>query len=257
MNGAPFYVMDFVDGLHPARRAGGRGVARRGRRASGPASAWPTPWRGSTRSTSTPSGLGDLARRRGTSSGSSSAGTDSSGSHRRGRHRGGASPATPSWRVGPRAGRERHRPRRLPARQHRASPATTSVLAVLDWEICTLGDPLADLGLLMVYGPSPATRAALLGVAHGAGRLSEPGGAARPLRGGVGTRRSRLDTTWPSATGSWPASCRACTPATWRRRRRDRSGVEGSAKSIVMLARRRSSCWARHDTRRDRPARPP
>jgi aminoglycoside phosphotransferase (APT) family kinase protein len=27
----------------------------------------------------------------------------------------------------------------------------TNVAAVLDWEICTLGDPLADLGLLMVY----------------------------------------------------------------------------------------------------------
>ncbi|MBK6857308.1 MAG: phosphotransferase family protein [Microthrixaceae bacterium] len=26
-----------------------------------------------------------------------------------------------------------------------------TVMAVLDWEICTLGDPLADLGLLMVY----------------------------------------------------------------------------------------------------------
>ncbi len=26
-----------------------------------------------------------------------------------------------------------------------------TVIAVLDWEICTLGDPLADLGLLMVY----------------------------------------------------------------------------------------------------------
>jgi aminoglycoside phosphotransferase (APT) family kinase protein len=25
------------------------------------------------------------------------------------------------------------------------------VIAVLDWEICTLGDPLADVGLLMVY----------------------------------------------------------------------------------------------------------
>ncbi len=28
---------------------------------------------------------------------------------------------------------------------------TGDVMAVLDWEICTLGDPLADLGLLMVY----------------------------------------------------------------------------------------------------------
>ena len=30
-----------------------------------------------------------------------------------------------------------------------------NVIAVLDWEICTLGDPLADLGLLMVYWTDP------------------------------------------------------------------------------------------------------
>jgi aminoglycoside phosphotransferase (APT) family kinase protein len=29
------------------------------------------------------------------------------------------------------------------------------VIAVLDWEICTLGDPIADLGLLMVYWTQP------------------------------------------------------------------------------------------------------
>ena len=29
------------------------------------------------------------------------------------------------------------------------------IIAVLDWEICTLGDPLADLGLLMVYWTGP------------------------------------------------------------------------------------------------------
>ena len=35
------------------------------------------------------------------------------------------------------------------------------VIAVLDWEICTLGDPMADLGLLMVYwnGPTDETSA--------------------------------------------------------------------------------------------------
>lgn len=32
---------------------------------------------------------------------------------------------------------------------------TGEVIAVLDWEICTLGDPLADLGLLMVYWTEP------------------------------------------------------------------------------------------------------
>jgi hypothetical protein len=30
-----------------------------------------------------------------------------------------------------------------------------NVVAVLDWEICTLGDPMADLGLLQVYWTGP------------------------------------------------------------------------------------------------------
>jgi aminoglycoside phosphotransferase (APT) family kinase protein len=34
-----------------------------------------------------------------------------------------------------------------------------TVAAVLDWEICTLGDPLADLGLLMVYWTGPGDSA--------------------------------------------------------------------------------------------------
>jgi len=33
------------------------------------------------------------------------------------------------------------------------------VVAVLDWEICTLGDPLADLGLLQVYWTGPGDEA--------------------------------------------------------------------------------------------------
>jgi aminoglycoside phosphotransferase (APT) family kinase protein len=33
------------------------------------------------------------------------------------------------------------------------------VVAVLDWEICTLGDPMADLGLLMVYWTGPGDAA--------------------------------------------------------------------------------------------------
>jgi aminoglycoside phosphotransferase (APT) family kinase protein len=38
------------------------------------------------------------------------------------------------------------------------------VRAVLDWEICTLGDPLADVGLLMVYWTDPGDESALIGV---------------------------------------------------------------------------------------------
>jgi aminoglycoside phosphotransferase (APT) family kinase protein len=37
--------------------------------------------------------------------------------------------------------------------------ADGQVAAVLDWEICTLGDPLADLGLLMVYWTGPGDEA--------------------------------------------------------------------------------------------------
>ena len=36
------------------------------------------------------------------------------------------------------------------------------VIAVLDWEICTLGDPLADVGLLMVYWTEPDDAAPML-----------------------------------------------------------------------------------------------
>lgn len=44
--------------------------------------------------------------------------------------------------------------------------AAGDVAAILDWEICTLGDPLADLGLLMVYWAEPGDgSAALVGVA--------------------------------------------------------------------------------------------
>ena len=39
------------------------------------------------------------------------------------------------------------------------------LVGVLDWEICTLGDPLADIGLLMVYWAEPGDDAPALGVA--------------------------------------------------------------------------------------------
>ena len=39
------------------------------------------------------------------------------------------------------------------------------VLAVLDWELCTLGDPLADVGLLLVYWAEPGDQTLPLGAA--------------------------------------------------------------------------------------------
>jgi aminoglycoside phosphotransferase (APT) family kinase protein len=41
------------------------------------------------------------------------------------------------------------------------APDASRVEAVLDWELCTLGDPLADLGQLLVYWPEPGEFSAL------------------------------------------------------------------------------------------------
>ncbi len=41
------------------------------------------------------------------------------------------------------------------------APDGSKVTAVLDWELCTLGDPLADLGQLLVYWPEPGEFSAL------------------------------------------------------------------------------------------------
>jgi aminoglycoside phosphotransferase (APT) family kinase protein len=41
------------------------------------------------------------------------------------------------------------------------APDGSAVAAVLDWELCTLGDPLADLGQLHVYWPEPGERSAI------------------------------------------------------------------------------------------------
>ena len=90
---------------------------------------------------------------------------------------------------------------------------TGEVAAVVDWELCTLGDPLADVGLLMCYWPKPGEEF------RSPTRQRGPG---FPTREEIGDRYaersgrdlSQLDSTSPSATGSWRSSSRASTPAT-------------------------------------------
>jgi aminoglycoside phosphotransferase (APT) family kinase protein len=60
------------------------------------------------------------------------------------------------------------------------------IAAVLDWELCTLGDPLADLGYLCVYWSDPAS---------GAGRHNDPTAA-----GGFATRAEIIE-RYASASG--------------------------------------------------------
>lgn len=67
--------------------------------------------------------------------------------------------------------------------------ATGQAQAVLDWELCTLGDPLADVGALLVYWAQPGDQMTPLG--EDAATL-EPGFAAREellerYRAGTGT----------------------------------------------------------------------
>ena len=94
------------------------------------------------------------------------------------------------------------------------SPAG-QVLAVLDWELCTLGDPLADVGLLLVYWAEPGDQT----LPWARPRPSCPASPAAPPSPRP-TRPVRVATcpgstsTWPSPPGSSPSSWRAWSPAT-------------------------------------------
>ncbi len=58
-----------------------------------------------------------------------------------------------------------HCPWRLPARQYDLPTRRTQVLAVLDWELSTLGDPIADFSYLMLNWHNPPDgRAGLAGL---------------------------------------------------------------------------------------------
>ncbi len=82
-----------------------------------------------------------------------------------------------------------------------------TVRAILDWEICTLGDPLADLGLLLVYWAEPGDGdQALLGVAP----TTLPGFARRSDLLDRYSRQSGLDVTqipYYRAFGFWKLAC--------------------------------------------------
>jgi aminoglycoside phosphotransferase (APT) family kinase protein len=82
-----------------------------------------------------------------------------------------------------------------------------NVLAILDWEICTLGDPLADLGLLLVYWAEPEDGdQALLGVAP----TTLPGFALRSdllARYAAASGRDVSSIPYYRAFGFWKLAC--------------------------------------------------
>jgi aminoglycoside phosphotransferase (APT) family kinase protein len=81
-----------------------------------------------------------------------------------------------------------------------------SVAAVLDWEICTLGDQLADIGLLMVYWTEPDDEFSALGLAP----TSLPGFSTRAelaQRYSERTGRDLSGLDYYIAFGYWKLAC--------------------------------------------------
>ena len=163
VNGAPFYVMGFVDG-HVVRDAEtAETVLDAPSSAARPASRIVDVLADIHAVDVDAVGLGDLGRKEGYIERQLKRWYASSSSRRRRRacplvdevHDALLGAASPS----------RARPRSCTATtaSTTACSATTGdVAAVLDWEICTLGDPLADVGLLMVYWAEPGDEHAAL-----------------------------------------------------------------------------------------------
>jgi aminoglycoside phosphotransferase (APT) family kinase protein len=81
-----------------------------------------------------------------------------------------------------------------------------TVRAILDWEICTLGDPLADLGMLMVYWADPSDTMAVLGLSP----TTAPGFSTRAQVLERYGSRSDLDTSsvgYYTAFAYWKLAC--------------------------------------------------
>ncbi|MCL6105579.1 MAG: phosphotransferase family protein [Actinobacteria bacterium] len=77
--------------------------------------------------------------------------------------------------------------------------------AVLDWELCTLGDPLADLGMLMVYWAEPADPNPLLGAPTAAtGFLTRKGVRSRYASS---SKLNLSNLSFYIAFGKWKIAC--------------------------------------------------
>jgi aminoglycoside phosphotransferase (APT) family kinase protein len=113
-----------------------------------------------------------------------------------------------------------------------------NVLGVLDWEICTLGDPLADVGLLMVYWTEPDDENMPLGVAP----TATPGFPTRAeLRDRYAARSGRdvSELDFYMSFGYWKLACileGVYTRYAGGSGGGDASGFEGFASQVGVLA---------------------
>ncbi len=79
------------------------------------------------------------------------------------------------------------------------------VIAVLDWELCTLGDPLADVGLLMVYWSEPGDPSPTLGAPTTAEGMRTRAEVLDRYAAASGRDLSRID--YYTAFGYWKLAC--------------------------------------------------
>ena len=106
--------------------------------------------------------------------------------------------------------------RGLPAGQPDRRRSDLEVLAVIDWEMATLGDPLADLGLFLVYWDLAGQADNALSTAMGPAAGFPPGAdlAAPVRRAAPAADLSDLALVRrASARSSWRSSSRACGSA--------------------------------------------
>lgn len=85
--------------------------------------------------------------------------------------------------------------------------ATGHVRAILDWEICTLGDPMADLGILLCYWAEPDDATVAL---HGTAPTTAPGFASRDEVLKAYASHTTLDVShvaYYQAFGYWKLAC--------------------------------------------------
>jgi aminoglycoside phosphotransferase (APT) family kinase protein len=124
--------------------------------------------------------------------------------------------------------------------------ADGTIAAVLDWELCTLGDPLADVGLLLVYWSEPGDGYTALGdsatVLDGFPRRAELSARYAERSG-----RDLSDVDYYVAFGYWKLAC--ILEGVHARYRAgvmgEASGFEGFGHQVELLARAAHSTLAR------------
>jgi len=114
-----------------------------------------------------------------------------------------------------------------------------AIVAVLDWELCTLGDPLADLGLLLVYWAEPGESGSLA-VTPATGLEGFPRRAELVERYAMATGRDTSAIDFYVAFGYWKLAC--IVEGVFSRYRggsmgeRDAQDFSGFGDTVIMLA---------------------